>query len=155
MSKENSNLFRALPHFVALMLVAGAAFGQIYRWVDEKGATHYGERPPQGAKAREVEDKLANPPGANAPTPTEDWQDKDREFRQRQIEAGQAQEKKEQEAQRRRAMCNEQRDLLARLRQAGRTYHLNEQGERVYDDDAEREKAVARQEKLVAQYCQG
>jgi uncharacterized protein DUF4124 len=154
MSKENSNVFRALPHFAALMLSAGLAFGQVYRWVDEKGVTHYGAEPPQGAKAREVEDKLANPPGTGAPRP-EDWQDKERQFRQRQIEAGQAQAKKDQEAQRRRAMCNEQRDLLARLRVSRRVYRLNDQGERVYQEDAERETAIARQEKLVAQYCQG
>ena len=154
MSKENSNLFRALPHFIAMMLVAAAAHGQIYRWVDEKGVTHYGEKPPQGAKAREVEDTLANPPGATPP-PAEDWQEKERQFRQRQIAAGQAQEKKEQDAQRRRAACNEQRDLLARLRNATRLYRLNEQGERVYQDDSDREKAIARQEQLVARYCQG
>ena len=154
MSKENSSLFRALPHFVALMLIAGAAQGQIYRWVDEKGVTHYGEKPPQGAKAREIEDRLATPPGTNPP-PAEDWQEKDRQFRQRQMEAGQAQEKKEQEAQRRRTACNEQRDLLARLRSSSRIYHLNEQGERVFQDDSEREKAIARQEQLVARYCQG
>jgi hypothetical protein len=152
-SKENSNLFRALPHFLALLLSAGAAFGQVYRWTDEKGVTHYGARPPQGAKAREVEDKLSTPPGA-APR-SEDWQDQERQFRQRQIEAGAAQAKKDQDAERRRAMCNEQRDLLARLKQAGRTYRLDAKGERVYQDDNERDNAIARQEKIVAQYCQG
>lgn len=154
MSKENSNPFRALPHFAALMLIAGAALGQVYRWVDEKGVTHYGSEPPRGAKAREVDDKLATPPASN-PHPADNWQEKDRQFRQRQIEATRAQEKKDHDAQRRRAMCNEQRDLLARLRQARRLYKLNEQGERVYQDDGEREQAIARQEKLVAQYCQG
>ena len=152
MSKENSNAFRALPHFAALMLIAGTAFAQVYRWVDEKGVTHYGAQAPQGAKAREIDDKLSTPPAAN-PRPAENWQDKDREFRQRQIEATHAQEKKDYDAQRRRTMCNEQRDVLARLRQARRLYKLNERGERVYQDDAEREQAIARQEKLVAQYC--
>jgi Domain of unknown function (DUF4124) len=153
MSKENSNLFRALPHFIALLLSAGAAFGQVYRWTDENGATHYGAQPPQGAKAREVQDKLATPPGA-APR-ADDWQEKDRQFRQRQIEAGEAQTKKEQEAARRRTMCNEQRDLLARLKQGVRTYRLNEKGERVFQDDSDRDQAIARQEKIIAQNCQG
>jgi uncharacterized protein DUF4124 len=151
--KRNSNLFRALPHFVALLLSAGAAFGQVYRWVDEKGVTHYGAQPPQGAKAREVDDKLATPPGAAAP-PREDWQQKEREFRQRQIQSGEAEAKKAQEGERRRAVCNEQRDRLARLRQAPRTYQLDEKGERVFLDDRQRDDAIARQEKTVAQYCQ-
>lgn len=153
MSKENSNLFRALPHFLALLLTAGPAFGQVYRWVDEKGVTHYGARPPQGAKAREVQDKLATPPtGAQ---PNEDWQEKDRQFRERQIKSQTLEAKKEQHAQRRQLLCNEQRDLLARLKQAGRTYRLDDKGARVYYDDSERENAIARQEKIVAQYCQG
>jgi hypothetical protein len=145
-------LFRALPHFIALWLAAGAAFGQVYRWVDEKGVTHYGAQPPQGAKAREVEDKLANPAGT-APR-GEDWQEREREFRQRQIQAGQAGAKKEQDTERRRAMCNEQRDLLNRLRQAPRTYRLDEKGERVYLEDSQRESTIARQEQIVAQYCE-
>jgi hypothetical protein len=151
--KRNSNLFRALPHFIALLLTAGAAFGQVYRWVDENGVTHYGAQAPQGTQAREVEDKLATPPGA-APR-ADDWQQKDREFRQRQIQSGETQAKKDQETERRRAMCNEQRDLLARLRQAPRTYELNEKGERVFMNDNQRENAIARQEKIVTQYCRG
>jgi hypothetical protein len=151
--KRNSNLFRALPHFIALLLTAGAAFGQVYRWADEKGVTHYGAQPPQGAQAREVEDKLATPPGA-APR-GDDWQQKDREFRQRQIQSGETQARKDQETERRHAMCNEQRDLLARLRQAPRTYELNEKGERVFMNDNQREDAIARQEKIVTQYCRG
>jgi hypothetical protein len=147
-------LFRALPHFIALALCAAPALAQVYRWVDEKGITHYGAQPPQGANAREVEDRLATPPGTTPPK-NEDWQEKDREFRQRQIQGGQAQAKKDQEAERRLAMCNEQRQLLARLKQFGRTYRLDEKGERVYQDDKERENAIARQERIVAQSCPG
>ena len=152
--KRNSNLFRALPHIVALSLCVAPALGQVYRWVDEKGVTHYGAQPPQGAKAREVEDKLATPPGATPPK-TEDWQEKDREFRQRQIQGGESQAKKDQEAERRRAMCNEQRDLLARLKQASRGYRLDEKGERIYQDDKERDDAIARQERIVVERCPG
>ena len=150
MSKENSNLFRALPHFIALSLCIAPAFGQVYRWVDEKGVTHYGAEPPRGAKAREIEDKLATPPGTGVRS--EDWERRDREFRQRQIQAGEAQTKKDEEAARRKAMCNEQRDLLSRLRQT-RTYTLNENGERVFEDETQRQATIARQEKIVAQYC--
>lgn len=152
MSKENSNAFRALPHFAVLMLIAGAALGQVYRWVDDKGVTHYGSEPPRGANARQVDDKLATPPATN-PQPADNWQDKDRQFRQRQIEATQLQEKKDRDAQRRSAICNEQRDRLAHMRQARRMYRLNEKGERVYQDDNEREQTIAHQEKLVTQYC--
>src|SRR6267154_5920581 len=59
--KRNSKLFRALPHFLIFLAVAAPAFAQVYKWVDERGVTHYGERPPQGSKASEVPDRLASP----------------------------------------------------------------------------------------------
>src|SRR5215470_8947134 len=60
--KRNSKLFRALVRFSIAAAIASPAFAQVFKWVDERGVTHYGERPPQGAKAREVQDKLASPP---------------------------------------------------------------------------------------------
>ena len=43
------------------MAVAVPAFAQVYKWVDERGVTHYGERPPQGRKSTEVPHKLGTP----------------------------------------------------------------------------------------------
>lgn len=37
-----------------LLVVASAAFGQVYKWVDDKGRVHYGERPPPTVKATTV-----------------------------------------------------------------------------------------------------
>jgi Domain of unknown function (DUF4124) len=144
-------LFRALLHISVLLALAVPAFGQVYKWVDEKGVTHYGEAPPQGKPATEISNKVV--PGSAGARPAEDLGEKDREFRQRKIQADAAQEKQQQEAVRRQELCNQQRDLLARLKQSGRTYTLNEKGERVYMDDAERDASIARQEKFVAEQC--
>src|SRR5258708_21414010 len=59
--KRNSKLFRALLHFLILLATAPPSFAQVYKWVDERGVTHYGERPPQGGKASEVPNRLASP----------------------------------------------------------------------------------------------
>src|SRR5258708_8293997 len=64
--KRNSKLFRALPHFLIFLALAAPALAQVYKWVDERGVTHYGERPPQGGKASEVPDRLASPPAGGA-----------------------------------------------------------------------------------------
>ena len=37
-----------------LLVVASAAFGQVYKWVDDKGRVHYGERPPPAVKATTI-----------------------------------------------------------------------------------------------------
>src|SRR5258706_13780417 len=64
--KRNSKLFRALPHFLIFLPVAAPALAQVYKWVDERGVTHYGERPPKGGKASEVPDRLRPPPSGAA-----------------------------------------------------------------------------------------
>jgi hypothetical protein len=132
MSKENSRLFRALLHFLLLAAAVAPAHAQIFKWVDERGVTHYGERPPQGGKASEVPNKLgspggvpprANPPATERPEPV--------------------QEEKTEDV-RRREQCDTQRELLARLLQ-------NQLSDgRVQADSAN---AIARQEKLVAEQC--
>lgn len=39
---------------VAGLLAAMAASGQVCRWTDSTGKVHYGDRPPDDAKAREL-----------------------------------------------------------------------------------------------------
>jgi hypothetical protein len=45
---------------IAAALAAAAAGAHVYKWVDEKGVTHYSETPPQGRRAEEV--KVPEPP---------------------------------------------------------------------------------------------
>lgn len=129
------------------------AHAQVYKWVDEKGTTHYGERPPEGKKAREIEQRLANPgpvPGKAAPP---NWKDKDLEFRSRRIEAEQAETKRKRQETKNRQACNLARDHLAQMKSARRLYHLNEKGERVYQSNEEHQASIAQLEQLVEQRC--
>jgi len=162
--KRNSKLFRALLHFLifaaaGFVIEAAPAFAQVYKWVDERGVTHYGERPPQGAKATEVQNKLASPaPGSAAPAPgsaaPEGSPPKDRGTE------GQAASKnappkppptREQvEAERRQQQCEQQRAILARLKETPPSYTVNEKGEKVPSDNSEN---IARQEKRVIEQC--
>jgi Domain of unknown function (DUF4124) len=41
--------------FLLLLSVSAAVLAQTYKWLDEKGRTHYGEKPPQGVRAQEVD----------------------------------------------------------------------------------------------------
>lgn len=131
-SKENSRLFRALLRFLIVAAAIAPASAQVFKWVDERGVTHYGERPPQGGKASEVPDKLGSPGGVPPKAPADPG-------------AAPAQPEMTEEA-RRREQCNQQRELLDRLVQ-------NELGSgKVQMDRAD---AIARQEKLVTERCKG
>ena len=134
--KRNSKLFRALVHFLILAVAAAPAFAQVYKWVDERGVTHYGERPPQGGKASEVPDKLSSPGGVPKPAAQPDPASP----------SSPAADGPKTEEARRKEQCDQQRELLDRLVQ-------NELGSgKVQSDRAD---AIARQEKLVNERCKG
>jgi phage-related tail fiber protein len=50
---------RALLFILLSLFALSGAHAQIYKWVDEKGVTHYGQKAPEGAKSSEV--KLSTP----------------------------------------------------------------------------------------------
>ncbi len=142
--KRNSKLFRALLHFCVFAAVALPVSAQVYKWVDENGITHYGERPPQGRKATEVPDRLATPapevPNRLAmPAP----------------DAGPANradtDKVRAEADKRSENCMQQRELLARLKQTPKP--ASEPHEGAVARDPEREATQARQEQAVSKAC--
>ncbi|MES9872823.1 MAG: DUF4124 domain-containing protein [Candidatus Sedimenticola sp. 6PFRAG7] len=48
----------SLRLFFLLMLIAGSAAAGIYKWVDENGKTHFGDKPPQQSGAEQMELQL-------------------------------------------------------------------------------------------------
>src|SRR5438309_1613822 len=164
--KRNSKLFRALLHFLFFVAAAVPAFAQVYKWVDERGVTHYGERPPQGSKASEVPNRLASPapgagaeanspkdPGVEASKPRDPSAEqgavrpKDQDPRPA---PGKGPSTQQAEATKRQQLCDQQRALLERLKQSPPSYTLNEKGERIPLDNSA---AIARQEKFAAEQC--
>ncbi len=139
--------------FCLLWALAVPVGAQVYKWVDEKGVTHYGERAPQGTKAREVEQHLANPAPAPGKAAEPDWKAKDLEFRSRRIESEQAETKKEQSETANRQACNLARDRLAAMKSARGMYRLNDKGERVYQSEDENRAAITQLERKVSENC--
>ena len=151
--QRKNKIFNTLLKICALWALAFAASAQVYKWVDETGTTHYGERPPQGNKAREVEQRLTNPGPAPGKAVQPSWKDKDLEFRSRRIETEQAEAKQTQQEAADREACNQARDSLAQMKSARRLYQLDDKGERVYQSDEQRQASVAQLDGLVAQRC--
>jgi len=143
------------------MTIAVAAPAQVYKWVDEHGVTHYGERPPTGRKASEVPNRLASPapraPAAPAaaeariPGRTAEPR-RESDSRQGPTAPEKPENKQQREIARRQEQCNQQRELLARLRQSPPGFVSGAKGERIQMDNSE---AIARQERLVAAQCRG
>lgn len=129
----------------------------IYKWVDEKGVTHYSAVPPPDRKAKTVETAPA-PAGADGgETARDDWDQKEREFQSRRQkgleEAGRTPDARAVED---RAMrCAQARQQLTVLEKGGAVYRRGESGQRVYLEDAERAAEVARARRAVDSLCAG
>ena len=157
--KRNSKLFRALLHFLILtaavfVIEAAPTFAQVYKWVDERGVTHYGERPPQGAKATEVQNKLASPPPASAAPenrPQKDQAPPEGQAAPKSAPPKPPPTREQTEAEKRQQQCEQQRTILARLKGSPPSYTLNEKGEKVLAP--EYEETIARQERRVIEQC--
>lgn len=135
-------------------LFAGSAVASgVYKWVDEQGKVHYGDRPPGTVEPAEVEI-------GRAPAPSTD--DADRREKTRRlldaIESEREQEKKEaarteaRSAQRKRncALAKRRMEILER----GNTISVTgEDGERQYLDDDQRALALSQAKELVREWC--
>ena len=144
---------------LGLMNLPLFAWGQIYKWVDEKGATHYTETPPPGGKSQMLKIQPRNPAsdGAN-PTPTaKSWQEQEIEFRQRRAGAEEARHKQEtgadREAALRRASCIRARSNLQGLQEQRPIYSMDERGERRYIEDQDRLDLIRQAQGTIERDC--
>lgn len=150
-----------------LVVLAGAlgnAHAQLYQWRDTNGKMVFSDTPPppgipSGNIIKSPKSRAAPPP-ASAPTaaggegaggPAKGAQppasaqksvaDREAEFKKRQAEAAEraAKEKEAADAEeRRQARCRELRSGLAQIESGGRIRTINEKGEPVFMEDAER-----------------
>lgn len=79
------------PHILIacliLLLISSAARGEIYKWVDEKGRTHYSESKADAGKAKAEELKVKSSPVSGQSNSSEPyWQEQERQFKQRQAQ---------------------------------------------------------------------
>ncbi|HEX7028942.1 MAG TPA: DUF4124 domain-containing protein [Gammaproteobacteria bacterium] len=141
---------------VILILAFGSTPGQaeIYKWVDEHGRIHYGDKPSENAETINVKEETVS-------TENSDNDVARREYRQRVLKSMQH-ERERQEEQRAQARaaeqeakqrCAEARRRLSGITNAGFLYQENAQGERVIFTDEQRAQATAQAQAAVKRYC--
>lgn len=159
---------------VVLLASAAAVLGAtLYKWVDERGVTHYSETPPVKQKAQEI--RIQSPPpskleGDKSPrappapgaevgktAPPKTWHEKALEAQKRR-EAAEKQEEEEQQLAREVALEKKRKCLAAQqnlhtLLTDRPVYWINEYGERVFIDDTKRATEIARAKREIQSYC--
>lgn len=155
MTRECAPGMRIFHHAAILMLIlAGSAGADVYKWTDADGSVHYGDRPPaSGQDARSM---------SLAPAPSMDADHDARSLKRRRlleafeaerIERGrEAAEAAAAEAERNHR-CDGARRMLAGLERANVVYTTDESGTREYMSDEERHRAEADMRAWIGEHC--
>ena len=152
---QTTKLLRAmLMGAVAASLVVCPLFSaaqKMYKWVDEKGITHFSETPPpDGSKGQQIEVK---PIQSDRPY-NEDWKQKDAEAKALRAKQGVADEQvRRQEASQRATKCRQAQKTVDTMTNYARVFRLNEKGERVWMEDSEKSSELAEAKRDVSRYC--
>lgn len=124
-----------------LLLASFTSYAGTYRWVDENGQTHFGDRPPQNVVTNEVRLKAA-PPSVDAEALARKQRlneflqnsEKEREARSKVVAEQEAKAAKQ------KAYCEGLQARLKYLARVSGIYELNKEGERVFVNDEENER---------------
>lgn len=141
---------------VVLILASGLTpgYAEIYKWVDEEGRVHYGDKPKEQAETISIKDQ--SPSAEDVPDGSPRREHQQRVLKSMQMERERKQELREQErtaAQEAKQRCAEARERLSDINSAGFLYRKDAQGERVIFTDEERAQATAQAEAAVKRYC--
>ncbi len=131
--------------------------GKIYKWTDSNGKVHYGERAPSG-KSKQILIPRSNPSYSATPTPKSDNKsDAASKF----LESVATERKEKKEASDKSAKekeiadknCSNARRRVASLKQGGRRFTVDEQGERTYLDGAAIQSRLKEAQEKVKKWC--
>jgi hypothetical protein len=134
-----------------LTLSTTAMASQVYKWVDDKGVTHFGANPPQGQAATSVNTVIAQPKAAaKAATPAPAAVDSGA-AEQKVIDAKVKQQVAEQAAERKK-YCESVRTNLAQLQNNPRL-RTEVNGEQVRLGEDQRQAKIAEAQKAIKENC--
>ena len=154
MLSQDRTAMKPFAFAVVALLAATAINAQVYEWKDAQGKTHYSDKPPVGtSRVQKISGPEPSAPGNSAQKTTAD---RELEFRQRQKDAQENADKanKEQTASaERKAACDNARRTLEMLRSGERIALRNEQGERYYMDDDQRQQETAKTRQFMQANC--
>ena len=142
---------------VAVLLAAATSGAQVYEWKDEKGKTHFSDKPPPcSVRAQQIGESPASGVSGVNGSGSKTTADRELEYRKRQKEAQDKAEKDQKDRAantERKESCEAARRLLATLESGERVALRDEQGERYYMDDAQREQESAKARQLIQSAC--
>ncbi|MGE8296473.1 MAG: DUF4124 domain-containing protein [Pseudomonas sp.] len=132
-----------------LALSTTAMASQVYKWVDDKGVTHFGAQPPQGQQATTI--NTATPPPRSTPSTPAPSADNQLDPEQAAIDKKVKEDVAKQEAERKQ-YCQNARSNLAQLENNPRV-RIEDGGEVRRIDENERQERITELKKAITENC--
>ncbi len=144
-----------------LMLLSAAPLAaEIYRWTDDDGTVHFGDRPRQHAESVEIRPASGSGKAGRDETSADGSGERERvrqrllqSFEEEREQRKQAEQQAKKETEERARRCADARNKLYRYEHASGVYEHNAAGERVYLEESERAALLQRWRGEVRRWC--
>lgn len=144
---------------VLVMMVPGLTVAEIYRWVDESGAVHYGDR---AVDPKAVELNLESSPVRQKENSGSSDKEMTREEKRERLldamqedraERNRLSEEDKQKKKVKKIKCAQLKDKLRRMRRASGLYNLDENGNRRFLSKEQKNKSQSVLTKTINKHC--
>jgi hypothetical protein len=145
---------RVITLLSILFFVAATQAGQVYKWTDADGQTHFSQFPPDQIQAENI--NVNTPPPSNSKQAGENLQKMRQQLKEQSVDRTTESEDEKQaavEAERMAENCKKSKQRLLDLNSNGRIYKTLENGEREWYDVKGRENLIKDAQKDVTKYC--
>lgn len=135
---------------LALLLIPGQApAAGLFKWTDKNGVVHFSDQPHNDPKAERVAMPRASTPAAPPPAPEHNGSESNPADAVRERQEALARHQQEVRA----ANCEIARRTLEHNQNIRRMFRLDENGDRVFLSEEEREEVLKRSQDDIAQWC--
>ncbi len=135
--------------FVGMLLPIFAVAGEVYKWVDDEGNVHFGDRPQPNVKLETVK--------IDKHTPDPNYRDRMQSIKQNVESRREASIEKKAEQKRlseiNASRCQDAKRRLYPLKQKIRVFSYDDAGERQYMADSDRDSRIKALEAIVKETC--
>lgn len=146
---------KAIALLLTLAMAGAAGAGQIYKWTDEEGNVHFGDKPAgEDSERVAIQSRRTNPSRVQAEVNARaQAAAKKAEEEAAAQPQGPTEEELRARMEERAEKCQTYRERLQRFVQSRRIYREDENGERVYLNEEEMQEARQQVENQVQEYC--
>lgn len=138
---------------LAVLLVLNPVQGEIFKWTDDQGNVHYGDKPAENSQQLQINEESS----AASRLTREQREERRRKlleaFDEDREKANREKAKQEKQKARIQKNCIYAKDRLKRYRVAGSLYRLDKDGNRVFMSEGEKQASVDRLQAEIDKYC--